>query len=293
VRVSVQAITWLLEDAPDMPPHLVGTALGLANHADRHGKGSYPGQATLAWYARKSDRAVRKDLKDLLTLKLIRLGDQRLVHHIPADERPVVYDLAMERKREQPAKKDRNQSSARTEEGTGTTVPAQRRGDDQKGPEPQFPPINGRDRNHSSAPVNGGTGTVAQRDRNYSVRGTGTVVPTNRPLTVLEPLLQRSPTVSGRVAAALGIEEEEAERVVQLVIAERHPGVPSRYVAALIDSGDIHSFLQRVRSPEPTVPAYAGPTHRFDDNGYGDCTHCPLPEDHPCHPNMSTTGASA
>jgi hypothetical protein len=293
VRVSVQAITWVLEDAPDLPPHLVGTLLGLANHADRHGRGCYPGQATLAFYTRKADRAIRKDLVQLLGLELIRRGDQRLVQHIAADERPVVYDLALERTRARPAKKERNHSSAPTEKGTGTRVPAPRRPDDREGPEPQFRPINGRDRNYSSAPSDRGTGTVEQRDRNSRVRGTGPVVPTNRPLTVLEPLLQRSPTVSGRVAASLGIEEEEAERVVQLVIAERHPGVPSRYVAALIDSGDIRGFLQRVRSPEPTVPAYAGPTHRFDDNGYGDCTRCPLPEGHPCHPNMSTTGASA
>lgn len=291
--MSVQAITWLLEDAPDLPPHLVGTALGLANHADRHGRGSYPGQATLAWYARKSDRAVRKDLKDLLGLKLIRLGDQRLVQHIPADERPVVYDLAVERKRTQPAKRERNPSSARTGEGAGTPVPAQRRPEEPEGPEPQFLPINGRDRKHSSGPFSGGTGTVAQRDRNYSVRGTGTVVPTNRPLTVIEPLPQATPTVTGRVAAALRIEEEEAEKIVQLVITERHPTAPSRYIATLIDSGDIHGFLARVRQTDPAAPAYTGPTHRFDDNGDGDCTRCPLPEDHPRHRHTAATGASA
>lgn len=286
--MSVQAITWLLEDAPDLPSHLVGTALGLANHADRHGRGSYPGQATLAWYARKTDRAVRKDLKDLLKLNLIRLGDQRLVQHIPADERPIVYDMAMERTRSRPAKKDRNHSSGRSEKGTGTLVPAARRGDDRKGPEPQFPSINGMDRNHGSAPLNRGSGTPAQRDRNSSVRGTGTTVPTNRPLTVLEPHHQARNTVASRLASALRIEEDEAERVVQLIITERQPTAPGRYVASLIDSGDIHGYVQRVREPQPQRPAYSGETHTFDDNGYGDCNRCPLPADHPRHGSLAT-----
>lgn len=292
--MSVQAITWLLEDAPDLPPHLVGTGIGLANHADRNGRGSYPGQALLAWYARKSDRAVRKDLKELLDLGLIRLGDQRLVQHIPADERPVVYDLAMELKRSRPARKDRNHSSGPKEKATGTTVPAPRRADDRKGPEPQFPPINDVDRNHSSAPTNRGTGTPVQRDRNCGSRGTGTVVPTNRPLTVIEPLLQQSPTLRRRVAVALQIEEEEAEKVVQLVMTERRPKAPGRYLTTLIDTGDIHGFLERVREPQPQPqpPAYTGPTHDFDDNGYGDCAHCPMPARHPRHGSVRT-GAGA
>lgn len=290
--MSVQAITWVLEEAPDLPPHLVGTALGLANHADRHGQGSYPSQATLAWYARKSDRAVRKDLRDLLKLKLARLGDQRLVQHIPADERPVVYDLAMECKRARPVKKERNHSSGREGKGAGTTVPAARHGDDRKGPEPQFPPINGRGRNHSSAALNGGTGTPTQRDRNHSSEGTGTTVPTNRPLTVLEPLHHAPTTVSSRLAAALMIEEDEARKVVQLVITERRPTAPGRYIASLIDSGDIHGYVERVREPQSEHSAYRGETHTFDDNGYGDCGQCPLPADHPRHATVAT-GASA
>lgn len=291
--MSVQAITWVLEDAPDLPPHLVGTLLGLANHADRHGRGSYPGQATLAFYTRKNDRSVRNDLAQLLGLGLIRLGDQRLVQHIPADERPVVYDCAMERKRSRPSRKDRKHSSGPSVEGTGSPLPADRRGDDRKGPEAHFPPINGSDRKHTSAPSNRGTGSPVQRDRKPTSEGTGSPLPTNRPLTVLEPLLQRSRTVSGRLADALRIEEEEAEKVVQLVDVERHPKALGRYVTALIDSGDIHDFLRRVREPEPAAPAYAGPTHPFDDNGDGDCTRCPLPADHPRHRHLPVAGGVA
>lgn len=104
-------MTWVLEEAPGVRPHLVAALLGLANHADRDGRGSFPSQATLARYARKTDRAIRNDLDQLEADGLIARGDQRLVEHLPADERPVVWDLAVDRKQVPPGK------------GTGSTVP--------------------------------------------------------------------------------------------------------------------------------------------------------------------------
>jgi hypothetical protein len=93
--MSVQAIAWVLEDAPDLPPHLVSTLLGLANHAGADGCGAYPSQSLLAHYARKNDRQVRKDLDALEELGLIRRGNQKMVLHLAPDKRPVVWDLAM------------------------------------------------------------------------------------------------------------------------------------------------------------------------------------------------------
>lgn len=128
--MSVQAITWVLEEAPDVKPHLVSTLIGLANHADRNGRGAYPLQATLAAYTRKSDRQIRKDLGEMLTAGLIREGDQRVVAHIAADRRPMVYDLAIERKQSEAAddrnhssSRGRNHSSTRKTPTAGTTVP--------------------------------------------------------------------------------------------------------------------------------------------------------------------------
>jgi hypothetical protein len=95
--LSVQAISWVLESAPGLKSHLVGTLIGLANHADNRGRGAYPSQATLARYSRKIPRNVRKDLAQLEEAGLIRRGDQRMVSHLSADERPVVWDLALER----------------------------------------------------------------------------------------------------------------------------------------------------------------------------------------------------
>jgi hypothetical protein len=107
--MSLEAISWALVQAPDVPPECVSLLVGLANHADTLGRGAYAGQKLMAAYARKSDRSVRNDLGKLINLGLIRHGDQRLAAHIPADCRPVVYDLAMERK----CASARNPASAR------------------------------------------------------------------------------------------------------------------------------------------------------------------------------------
>jgi hypothetical protein len=98
--MSVQAITWALEEAPDVPPQLVSTLIALANHADRYGCNSYPSTDTLTAYTRKSHRQVQRDLDELASKGLIRQGDRAHVAHIRADRRPQVWDLATERKRE-------------------------------------------------------------------------------------------------------------------------------------------------------------------------------------------------
>lgn len=96
--MSVEAISWALNEAPDVPPQCVAVLIGLANHAHANGRAAYPSQERLAHYARKSVRSVQNDLKTLEGLGLIRRGDQRHVLFLPADRRPVVYELAMERR---------------------------------------------------------------------------------------------------------------------------------------------------------------------------------------------------
>lgn len=96
--MSVEAITWVLKDAPDVPPQLVSTLIGLANHASPDGRNAYPSQGTLARYTRKDERTVRRDLAKLVDIGLIQKGDQRIVDHLPKDRRPVVYDLAVWRR---------------------------------------------------------------------------------------------------------------------------------------------------------------------------------------------------
>lgn len=133
--MSLEAMIWALEEAPDVPGHCLGTLMGLANHADKLGRGAYAGQKLIADYARKTDRQARSDLARLLELGVIRRGDQGLVSHIAPDARPVVYDLAMDRKQASARKQasGRNDSSMTTREqqeadqgereGTGSTLP--------------------------------------------------------------------------------------------------------------------------------------------------------------------------
>ncbi len=118
---------WALEEAPDVPPQCVGTLMGLANHADKRGRGAYAGQKLLAEYARKSDRQVRTDLTRLQETGIIRRGDQSLAAHIPADCRPVVFDLALERKCASARKSAsaRNQASSRSSDFLGNSQSGQ------------------------------------------------------------------------------------------------------------------------------------------------------------------------
>ncbi len=140
--MSVQAITWLLERAPDVKPHLVGTLFGLANHADQDGRAAHPSVGLLSHYNRKTDRATQNDLRELEhDLDLIRRGDQRRVMHIPEDRRPVVYDLAMayapervrparvtEGKRGRPRKNGVQSTSPGEVEGENGVKPSTKRG---------------------------------------------------------------------------------------------------------------------------------------------------------------------
>jgi hypothetical protein len=93
--LCIRAVLWVLDDAPDLPPSLVATLVGIARHANDSGRDSYPSQGALARYARKTPRQVKKDIAGLLELGLIRRpDDQSAAVGIRADRRPVVYDLA-------------------------------------------------------------------------------------------------------------------------------------------------------------------------------------------------------
>ncbi|OKI53801.1 helix-turn-helix domain-containing protein [Micromonospora sp. CB01531] len=101
--MSIEAVSWALSEAPDVPPSCLAVLIGLANHAHADGRGAFPSQERLAFYARKSVRAVRNDLAELARVGLIRRGDQRHASLLPADRRPIVWDLAMQRRRPLPA----------------------------------------------------------------------------------------------------------------------------------------------------------------------------------------------
>lgn len=95
--MSHQAVTWVLDNTPQLDPGLALTLLVLAEHADDEGRGAFPSQATLARRAHKTERAVRNDLTRLERLGLVSRGDQSRTARMPANRRPVVWDLAITR----------------------------------------------------------------------------------------------------------------------------------------------------------------------------------------------------
>jgi len=98
--MTLQALVWATVEAPDVPTHCLAVLQGLANHAKEDGRDAYPSVELLSYYARKSERAVARDLAELEERGLIRRGDQRAAFRIPAQYRPTVWDLAVERKRD-------------------------------------------------------------------------------------------------------------------------------------------------------------------------------------------------
>lgn len=255
--MSVQAITWVLEDAPDLPPHLVGTLLALANHADREGRNAFVGQKLLGWYTRKDRRNARKDIDALLKVGLIREGDQRIAAHIRADRRPVVYDLAMERTRGPRPLDEGMQAPPRADPRGDADVP-------------------------SKGVTGGRTRPLANRARGDADVPHGGMHTSPKPST--EPTASSSSapsTPETRIADALHIEEEEAQKVFNRIVTERRPGAPSRYVDALIASGDIRQFHTTARASPP----YDGPRCQYvnPDDGTGLCQACALPAAHARH----------
>lgn len=268
--MSIQAITWVLEEAPGLPAHLAMTLMGLANHADENGHNAYPSQATLAHYTRKGDRSVRRDLRELETLGLIRRGDARMVAHLPADRRPDVYDLAVERtiSEEDPANvrkrvvspSGRTPTSARSADLNGRT------------------PMSGRSEN-------GRTWTSGTGGRGRPVAG-GRVRPTNRPS---EPSLNRPPlqrTPGTHIAEVLGIEEEDGAKVWEQ-LKPRCQTSPIRYIDSIYGNGDLRAIADQVLSastgaPRPAMPEWCGGCDsqtRQVENEDGVPRRCPN-----CHP---------
>jgi DNA-binding transcriptional ArsR family regulator len=95
--MSLRAMLWALYDADcdGVPPSAFRTLLVLADHAGDDGRGAWPKVRTIAEKLRVSDRTVQRHLAALRGAGLIVEGDQELVSHFTADERPKVWDLCI------------------------------------------------------------------------------------------------------------------------------------------------------------------------------------------------------
>lgn len=97
--MSVQAMSWAIEQqiVRDAPARHV--LLCLANYADKDGKTAFPSASTLSADTGLSERTIRTKLDLLEHAGLIAKGNQRVVaaHIDRADRRPICYDLCMVR----------------------------------------------------------------------------------------------------------------------------------------------------------------------------------------------------
>ncbi len=97
--MSVQAMTWALEQQVVTDAAMRHVLLCLANYANEAGKGAFPSIATLSSDTGLSERTVQYKLRSLEEAGVIRRGNQAIaaayISH--RDRLPMVYDLSMER----------------------------------------------------------------------------------------------------------------------------------------------------------------------------------------------------
>jgi hypothetical protein len=93
--VSLAAILWALTEADTGDPAEALYLVAMADNTDGQGRGCWRSMGTLASHARMSRRTAIRVQQRLEAAGLIRPGDQQLVAHIPSNQRPRVWDLAM------------------------------------------------------------------------------------------------------------------------------------------------------------------------------------------------------
>lgn len=219
--VSVPAVAWVLDEAPDVPANLLPTLVSLARHADADGRGCWLSKHRLGWNARKTEQQVKRDLKQLRDLGLIRLGDQRLVAHLPADKRPTVYDLAVEKRRE-----------------------------------PYAPPTGGlagtpvHDRGSSQGPSRG----ALEGQAGGPTRQSGG--PWKDPKEDLKKRSLRA-TAEQTILASTDATEDETIELLRRIIAKHAPSSPVAYVRRMAEAGDLTGWLAELRAERPLPPPAA------------------------------------
>lgn len=121
-ELSIKAVSWALNEAPVEAPVHVLILVAMAERCHDDGTEARQSAATIASKARVSQRTVQRELKVLEQLGVIRRGDQSLNGNLPANRRPVVYDLALERRRgDNLSYQDSDTTSATSEPGFDTT----------------------------------------------------------------------------------------------------------------------------------------------------------------------------
>lgn len=97
--MSVQAMTWAMEQQEVLEPSARHVLLCLSNYAGKSGQAAFPSVSTLATDTGYSERTVQYRLRDLEASGLIVRGNQAIAaaYVDRHDRRPVVYDLDLKR----------------------------------------------------------------------------------------------------------------------------------------------------------------------------------------------------
>lgn len=93
--MSLRAMIWVLEESGIHEHGDFRLMIALADRAHDDGTAAWPSVGWLAKRVCRTNRSVLRGLDRLKEQGLIRPGDQALVSHLPANRRPVVYDLIM------------------------------------------------------------------------------------------------------------------------------------------------------------------------------------------------------
>lgn len=238
--VSVAAVSWALDDAP-CPTDLLATLIAIARRADEHGRGSRQTVATIAAKTGKSVGQARRDIGRLRELGLIVPGDEKLVAHLPAGQRPAVYDLPLSMKGPKPVKKSRNETGGKKpkvepEETPGTDAT------------PCMDARGGMDAGPTSGMEAGGTPCMDAGEKK----------PLNNPSEQPSSSAGRSPTVA-LVAGKLMIDDDEARQLIEKIRTDHQPRSIGAYIRSMPveDLADKLSELREQRKV-PGLPPWCG-----------------------------------
>lgn len=258
--VSARAVAWVIHEAP-VPSDLAFTLTVIAARCDEHGRGSRQSTATIAALTGKSPKQAQRDVVRLRELGLLVLGDQSLVDHLPAGQRPTVYDVPLGLKGPKPVKESRNKAGGKKTPDTPPmdgTPPAH--GSPGAGPahaggvstgrltdDPATPPTDGTPPTGGTPPMDGGSTPPTQGIPTPPMDGSQTTLLKNP---------WNNPSLSGparRVADAVDATEAEAREIIDIIQRENRPRSLAAYVATLAANGDLTALLERVRTPGSTA----------------------------------------
>ncbi|WP_256568036.1 MULTISPECIES: helix-turn-helix domain-containing protein [Pseudomonas] len=123
--MSVQAMTWALEQRVVTDSSARHVLLCLANYADKHGRGAFPSVASLADDTGLSERTVQAKLRLLEDLGVIVEGNRAIAaaYITRRDRVPTCYDIVMERgEPAAPRQNERGETTAPRADATGCNL---------------------------------------------------------------------------------------------------------------------------------------------------------------------------